>query len=44
MKLYGFDYKYLAKLRALGLRGRRQGKSIYYDLRDVENILEKLKE
>ncbi|MGT2742990.1 hypothetical protein [Streptococcus plurextorum] len=44
MELYGFDYKYLTKLKALGLRGRRQGKSIYYDLRDVDNILEELKQ
>ncbi|HEM3643116.1 TPA: hypothetical protein U1C36_002306 [Streptococcus suis] len=44
MELYGFDYKYLSKLRAFGLRGRKQGKSIYYDLRDVDRILEQLKQ
>ncbi|MGT2964763.1 hypothetical protein [Streptococcus acidominimus] len=44
MELYGFDYKYLNKLKALGLRGRRQGKAIYYDLKDVDSILEHLKQ
>lgn len=43
MKLYRFDHKYLKYLEAHGLKSRRQGKSVYYDVRDVEAILEKLK-
>lgn len=44
MELYRFDHKYLKYLKAHGLKYRKQGKSIYYDIRDVEAILDKLKE
>ncbi|MEW4354078.1 hypothetical protein AB1I63_04150 [Streptococcus pneumoniae] len=44
MELYRFDFKYMEYLKSLGLKHRRQGKSIYYDVRDVDNLLEKLKE
>ncbi|CYW71113.1 hypothetical protein HO757_02560 [Streptococcus suis] len=44
MELYGFDHKYMKYLKSCGLRSRRQGKSVYYDVRDVDEILEKLKE
>lgn len=44
MKLYRFDHKYLKYLKAHGLKSRRQGKSLYYDVRDVEAVLEQLKE
>lgn len=44
MKLYRFDHKYMKKLKAHGLKSRKQGKSVYYDVRDVEAILEQLKE
>ncbi|MGT2866404.1 hypothetical protein [Streptococcus fryi] len=43
MELYRFDYKYMKYLKAHGLKSRRQGKSVYYDVRDVEAILESLK-
>ncbi|HFI0762175.1 TPA: hypothetical protein ACGO6Q_000707 [Streptococcus suis] len=43
MELYSFDHKYMKYLKSCGLRSRRQGKSVYYDVRDVEEILEKLK-
>lgn len=43
MELYSFDHKYMKYLKSGGLRSRRQGKSVYYDVRDVEEILEKLK-
>lgn len=44
MKMYRFDHKYIKYLKAHGLKYRKQGKSVYYDVRDVEEILEKLKE
>ncbi|WP_161979477.1 MULTISPECIES: hypothetical protein [Streptococcus] len=44
LKEYRFDIRYLKYLKAHGLKSRRQGKSVYYDVRDVDAILEKLKE
>lgn len=44
MALYRFDHKYIKYLKAHGLKSRKQGKSVYYDIRDVDMLLDKLKE
>ncbi|MGV3353313.1 hypothetical protein [Streptococcus orisratti] len=44
MALYRFDHKYMKYLKAHGLKSRKQGKSVYYDIRDVDMLLDKLKE
>jgi len=44
MKKIGFNHAYVKKLERRGLRFRKQGKDIMYDINDVYEILELEKE
>ena len=44
MKKFGFTHGYIKKLERKGLKFRKQGKDIMYDVNDVYEILELEKE
>lgn len=43
-KRFGFDHRYIKRLRRRGLKYRKQGREKMYDLKDVYEILEQEKE
>ena len=43
-KKFGFDHRYIKYLRRKGLKYRKQGRDNMYDLKDVYEIFEQLKE
>lgn len=43
-KKFGFDHSYIKYLRRKGLKFRKQGRDNMYDLKDVYEIFEQLKE
>ncbi|MBA8764187.1 DNA-binding protein [Staphylococcus coagulans] len=44
MKEYRCTHSDITKWECLGLRKRKQGKSWYYDRKDIEEVLESLKQ
>lgn len=44
LDMFDFSYEYLQRLKRKGLKFRKQGKYVMYDLKDVHEILELEKE